>query len=102
LSFLPGLHRKLLTPGGVIADPDPMPVGLPVCVEVETAPGDIVIFHSLAPHLGKDNLSEQDLYQLYFSYSAGRHGSVYDQYYNVYKEYVRTLPCPGGGSWVFL
>ncbi len=56
---------------------------------VETNPGDVIMFHSLAPHRSGQNLSDRSRRQLYLTYNAGQHGNLYDAHYEHYREYVQ-------------
>lgn len=56
---------------------------------VETNPGDIILFHSLAPHRSGQNLSNRWRRQLYLTYNAAEHGDLYAAHYKHYHEYVQ-------------
>ncbi|MGD1948564.1 MAG: phytanoyl-CoA dioxygenase family protein [Leptolyngbyaceae cyanobacterium] len=79
----PGLHRsgRLPAPKNALSD---------VCISavegvepevIATQPGDILIFHSLTPHLSGINHSSQARRTLYLSYNASRYGDFYHSYY---------------------
>ena len=76
-----GLHERLLTDEGRPADvPDS---ALPERgFLAETAPGDVVAFHSLTPHRSGDNRTAAPRRQLFLSYCAARHGDLYRPYYD--------------------
>lgn len=44
---------------------------------IETKPGDVLIFHSLAPHKSGTNLANFSRRSLYLTYSASLHGDLY-------------------------
>jgi ectoine hydroxylase-related dioxygenase (phytanoyl-CoA dioxygenase family) len=89
IEFFPGLHRGLLTPAGMVADPDESRMDLSRGELVESAPGDVVVFHSLTPHRSHDNTEPHTRFQLYFSYTLARHGDLTERYYAHYRRYVR-------------
>jgi ectoine hydroxylase-related dioxygenase (phytanoyl-CoA dioxygenase family) len=53
--------------------------------KMETHPGDVLIFHSLAPHQSGRNLAEVSRRSLYLSYNAARSGDLRGRYYEHYK-----------------
>lgn len=59
--------------------------------KIETQPGDVLIFHSLAPHQSGKNLADKSRRSLYLSYSAASHGDLHATYYERYK----SQPSPG-------
>ncbi len=75
-----GLHHRLLTEEGRPADvPDSaLP---PSGFLAETAPGDVIAFHSLTPHRSGDNATDGSRRQLFLSYAAAGHGDLYRPYY---------------------
>ena len=87
-----GFHDRLLTEEGRPAD---VPDG--VLPEhgflAETAPGDVVVFHSLTPHRSGDNRTAAPRRQLFLSYSAARYGDLYRRYYDgLQASVVAALP----------
>ena len=79
----PGLHRSGRLPAPENASRD-------VCASavegvepelIATQPGDILIFHSLTPHLSGINHSSRSRRTLYLSYNAKRYGDFYRSYY---------------------
>lgn len=56
---------------------------------VETTPGDIILFHSLAPHRSGQNLSDRSRRQLYLTYNAAKHGDLHAAHYQHYHDYVQ-------------
>jgi ectoine hydroxylase-related dioxygenase (phytanoyl-CoA dioxygenase family) len=53
-------------------------------------PGDALVFHSLAPHRSGINHGTSSRRTLYFSYSAGKYGDLYDIYYKNFHGYLRS------------
>ena len=53
---------------------------------MEAASGDMVIFHCLVPHRSGPNLSNRLRRQLYLTYSATKHGSLYDAQLELFKQ----------------
>ncbi len=85
-----GCHDRMLTPVGErmnfrsedLAQIDP------ACgSKIETEPGDVLIFHSLAPHQSATNTSDLFRRSLYLSYSAARSGHFYEAQLEQYKKY---------------
>jgi ectoine hydroxylase-related dioxygenase (phytanoyl-CoA dioxygenase family) len=89
LELFPAQHRGLLTPAGLITDPDESRMDLSRGELVESAPGDVVVFHSLTPHRSRDNTEPRTRFQLYLSYALARHGELTERYYAHYRHYVR-------------
>jgi len=81
VEFFPRLHRRQLTRPGSPADVDVGDLTSPGHV-VETAPGDVVVFHSLTPHRSGENRSSRTRRQYYLSFNAARHGDLYRSYYD--------------------
>jgi ectoine hydroxylase-related dioxygenase (phytanoyl-CoA dioxygenase family) len=54
--------------------------------KMETQPGDVLIFHSLAPHQSGKNLAEYSRRALYLTYNAARSGKLREEYYRHYME----------------
>lgn len=52
--------------------------------------GDILVFHSLAPHRSGVNRASTSRRSLYFSYNAGKHGDLYETYYRNFHGYLRS------------
>ncbi|MEA2826384.1 MAG: 2-aminoethylphosphonate dioxygenase [Actinomycetota bacterium] len=88
-----GLHDRLLTEEGRPAD-----VPASALPErgflAETAPGDVVAFHSLTPHRSGDNRTTGPRRQLFLSYGAARHGDLYRLYYDRLRASVLDLMPP--------
>jgi ectoine hydroxylase-related dioxygenase (phytanoyl-CoA dioxygenase family) len=102
LELFPGLHRGLLTPAGQVVDPDESRMDMNRGELIESAPGDVVVFHSLTPHRSRDNAEPRVRYQLYLSYALARHGELTERYYAEYRRYVRDhLPAESRGRAYF-
>ncbi|MGG1518844.1 phytanoyl-CoA dioxygenase family protein [Paenibacillus oryzisoli] len=91
LELFPGYHDRLRsTPGELrnmnaeeIAEIDPSTGEI-----VETNPGDIIIFHSFAPHQSGANTSDRSRKQLFLTYSPAKDGELYKAHYQHYKRYA--------------
>jgi 2-aminoethylphosphonate dioxygenase len=88
-----GFHDRLLTePGGPADVPDGV---LPERgLLAETAPGDVVGFHSLTPHRSGDNRTSLPRRQLFLSYGAARYGDLYRRYYDGLQASVLAAMAP--------
>jgi 2-aminoethylphosphonate dioxygenase len=98
LEIYPGVHHQhvgpaekphdIFDPNSGLLDEDQMrgiePVMLPL------SPGDALVFHSLAPHRSGINHATTSRRSLYFSYSAGKYGDLYDIYYKNFHGYLRS------------
>lgn len=58
---------------------------------VETQPGDIIIFHSFAPHQSGSNTANTSRRQLYLTYSPAKNGQLYHAHYQHYCRYVSHM-----------
>lgn len=56
--------------------------------QIALAPGDVLIFSSLAPHQSDTNFTNSYRRHIYFTYSASSCGDLYQQYYNNYWRYL--------------
>lgn len=93
LELFAGLHHRLLTDPGVPADVPES--ALPAAGKlVEANPGDVVAFHSLAPHRSGDNRTDRPRRQLFLSYCAASHGDLYRTYYDQLHQSVRRQMAP--------
>lgn len=89
IELFPGYQGKLLTPPGLqtnfreeeVAQVDPS-----VGRKMETGPGDVLIFHSLAPHQSGTNNADYSRRSLYLTYNAARAGDLKAAYYEGYVE----------------
>lgn len=97
MEIYPGLHRELFggrqRPQGVF-DPKQGLVSerdlagiTPLAMPLE--PGDVLLFHSLAPHRSGVNRSETARRSLFLTYSDSRYGDLYEAYYRKFHEYLR-------------
>ncbi|WP_309121576.1 phytanoyl-CoA dioxygenase family protein [Paenibacillus sp.] len=90
LELFPGYHDRLRsTPGELrnmnaeeIAEIDEARGEI-----AETNPGDIIIFHSLAPHRSGPNLSDRSRKQLFLTYHPAKDGRLYKAHYQHYARY---------------
>lgn len=90
LELFPGYHDRFRsTPGELrnmnaeeIAEIDPSTGEL-----VETEPGDIILFHSFAPHRSGPNTASYSRTQLYLTYSPSKNGQLYKAHYQHYLRY---------------
>lgn len=90
LELFPGYHDHLISPPGQlrnmnneeVAQIDPASGKI-----VETKPGDLIIFHSFTPHQSGVNTANRSRRQIYFTYSSGKHGSLYEKHYEHYHNY---------------
>lgn len=83
------------TPTGVLAPseglvPDEISRQWEPAEQIVLAPGDIVIFSSLAPHQSSTNLTNTYRRHIYFTYSASSCGDLYQQYYDNYRRYLSS------------
>lgn len=98
LEIYPGLHTEHIGPSEKphdIFDPnsgllresqlkDIQPAMLPLSA------GDALVFHSLAPHRSGINQAKSSRRSLFYSYSAGSYGDLYDFYYEKFHGYLRS------------
>jgi ectoine hydroxylase-related dioxygenase (phytanoyl-CoA dioxygenase family) len=49
--------------------------------KIETQPGDVLIFHALAPHQSGPNTAAYSRRSLYLSYNAASAGNLREAYY---------------------
>lgn len=91
IELFPGNHDRLRTPEGMLTNFRPEEIesfDFSAGQKIETIPGDILIFHSLAPHQSGTNASDTWRRSLYLTYSAARGGDCYERHR---KEYVARL-----------
>jgi len=82
LIVYPGLHKSTLpAPDDSPRDVDPFAVDAVIPEVINTDPGDILIFHSLTPHLSGANLSQGPRRTLYLTYNVKSYGDFYRSYY---------------------
>ncbi len=80
IELFPAKHHEMLTPVGVRRNFEPDEVAQidPATGEkMETQPGDILIFHSLAPHQSGPNTASFSRRSIYLTYSSASHGDLY-------------------------
>lgn len=98
IELIPGQHHQLLTPPGLrtnfraeeLARIDTSQISSP-----DFNPGDVIIFHALAPHRSGRNQSQRWRRSLYLSFNAERAGNLRQSYYDAY----RSNPLHHQGSW---
>lgn len=90
LELFPGYHDKLLSTPGEIRNMNKDEIALVQSQGelVETSPGDVIFFHSLAPHQSGYNTSNRTRRQLYLTYNAAQHGDLYESHYEHYRIYA--------------
>jgi 2-aminoethylphosphonate dioxygenase len=95
--FYPGLHHRLYIDPGAPTDLFGPSSGVVPrhCVEgvaselIPLEPGDAVVFGSLVPHESAPNRTDAPRRMLYLTYSAARHGDLYELYYSRFRVYQR-------------
>jgi ectoine hydroxylase-related dioxygenase (phytanoyl-CoA dioxygenase family) len=89
VEFFPGYHHRLLsTPGEMrhMNEVEAQQIDFRTAELLETEPGDMILFSCLTPHRSGPNLSNRTRRQIYFTYSAARHGDLYDTQLRLFKE----------------
>jgi ectoine hydroxylase-related dioxygenase (phytanoyl-CoA dioxygenase family) len=87
LQVFRGFHDRLLSEKGAIrnmTDEEATPIDRGEATYVETAPGDLVIFHALTPHCSDKNTSDKYRRSFYLTYVAARHdpaGDLRERFY---------------------
>jgi len=87
IELFPGYHDRLLTPAGTLCNfraEERAQVDLSKGEKIETQPGDVLIFHSLAPHQSSTNLANVSRRSLYLTFSAARVGDLYQEHLEKY------------------
>jgi hypothetical protein len=82
-------HEKLLTPAGLqtnFRDAELEQIDPLRGEKIETAPGDVLIFHSLTPHRSGPNTADRSRRSLYLTFSAASAGDFKTDYYAGYRE----------------
>ncbi len=90
IELFPGYHDRLLTPPGKLTnfrEEENRLIDRSKGLLGVTAPGDVVIFHSLTPHCSESNRSTGSRRQLYMTYNAASAGNVYDAQQEHYRAY---------------
>ncbi|NUQ00546.1 MAG: phytanoyl-CoA dioxygenase family protein [Armatimonadetes bacterium] len=90
LELMPGRHHRHLVPVGEMRALTEAEIESlqGEWQQVETSPGDILIFHCLTPHRSGQNTSSRSRRQFYPSYSAASYGDLYELHYEHYRWYV--------------
>jgi len=91
IELFPGYHHELLSPVGALRNMTPEEIAkINLCSGVlgATAPGDVIIFHSLAPHRSGSNRSSRSRRQLYMTYNATSAGDAYVSQQEHYRNYA--------------
>ena len=89
VEFFPGYHDRLLSTLGErrhMNEAEAWQIDFSAAELLETEPGDMILFSCLTPHRSGPNLSSRTRRQLYFTYSAARHGDLYDTQLQLFKE----------------
>lgn len=91
LELFPGYHHQLITPTGELRNMNEEEIAQIDQSRgelVETRPGDIIIFHSLAPHQSGPNTANYSRRQLYLTYSDAKYGDLYRDHQQHYHRYT--------------
>jgi len=92
IELFPGYHRSLISPKGELRNLHEAEVKQHIDEtkgqKIATKPGDVLIFHSLAPHRSGDNTSTGSRRSLYLTYTAARSGNLYAAHRDHYKTYI--------------
>lgn len=84
LEFFPGLHHSILpAPVDEPRDVDPSHINLDSSELIEAQPGDICIFHSLAPHRSNTNISQSKRRMLFLIYTTEEYSHKSNAYYKI-------------------
>ena len=89
LEFFPGNHHRLLTPPGAMRSlnrSESNEINIDSGIIIKTTPGDVVLFHCKLPHRSGPNVSSRLRRQLYFTYSAAKHGDLYERQRELIRE----------------
>lgn len=84
LELFPGYHKSLLSAPGEIRNmnaDEAEAIDLAAADVMTTEPGDVIIFHALAPHRSGTNTSKSSRRQFYLTYNAARHGDRWAAFY---------------------
>lgn len=88
IQLFPGYQHKLLsTPGEMrhMSEEESRQIDFTKGELMRASSGDIVIFHCMVPHRSDPNLSNRLRRQLYLTYSAAKHGDLYDTQLELFK-----------------
>lgn len=90
IEMFPGYHGRMFTPAGERTNLRPEDMGnvdASTGEKIETVAGDVLIFHSLAPHQSSTNTADVFRRSFYLTYSAERCGDFYGEQLENYKKY---------------
>jgi len=93
IELMHGLHDHLRTPAGMLTnfrDEEMAEIDNSLWQKMETQPGDVLIFHSLAPHRSGTNVANVSRRSFYLTFSAGRVGDLYNEHLEKYKSRTGT------------
>ncbi|WP_409344402.1 phytanoyl-CoA dioxygenase family protein [Paenibacillus sp. MBLB4367] len=91
LELFPGYHDRFRSTPGELRNMNKEEIGeidLSTGQIVETQPGDIIIFHSYAPHQSGSNMADVSRRQLYLTYSPAKNGELYKAHYQHFYRYA--------------
>lgn len=91
LELFPGYHERLRSTPGELRNMNAEEIAeidLSKGRIVETQPGDVIIFHSFAPHQSGPNTAAVSRRQLYLTYSPSKNGQLYKAHYQHYARYA--------------
>lgn len=91
IELFPGYHHSLISTPGELRNMKADEIEqIDLCSGIlgTTQPGDVIIFHSLAPHRSGCNLSTRSRRQLYMTYNAASAGDAYASQQVHYKAYA--------------
>ncbi|HEY5885645.1 MAG TPA: phytanoyl-CoA dioxygenase family protein [Pyrinomonadaceae bacterium] len=88
LELFPGYRHLLSAPGEMrhMNEAEAQQIELGEGELMTTQPGDVVIFGCMTPHRSGPNLSNRTRRQFYVTYSAARHGDLYNRQLELFKE----------------
>jgi hypothetical protein len=89
IELFPDMHRALLTPKGMQTNfraQELAQIDSSRGQKIESQPGDVLIFHALAPHQSGKNTAHYSRRSLYLTYNKAAVGDLKAQYYAAYVE----------------
>jgi ectoine hydroxylase-related dioxygenase (phytanoyl-CoA dioxygenase family) len=101
MELFAGYHDRLLTPEGVVADPDEDMIDPASSRLLEMSAGDLLLFHSRAPHRSGPNNSDTSRRLLFLTYCAASHGDLTSEYYEQYYRHRRDARGEDGAARAF-
>lgn len=90
LELFPGYHDRFRSTPGELRNMNAdeiAEIDLGTGELVETQPGDLILFHSFAPHRSGPNTADYSRTQLYLTYSPSKNGQLYKAHYQHYRRY---------------